>query len=256
MLPTVLKGLLYPSNPGFLIITLVPGLLLLYRRRDGGRAGKFWIATVLLLYLIWSTPATAVPFIRALSPAYPPVRTLQDGRGATAIVVLGAGVDTLRSRGDVYTGPTRELALRLLEAVQVYRALGRPWVIVTGSLGNERNTQARYMAIELVRLGVDADRIIEEHESINTRDHALLVPPILRARGVTQFVLVTSQQHIARALKAFRKVGWDPVPSTPQFYVGLPGLQQYLPSASALEASAAMLYDEVGMVYYWIRGWV
>ena len=256
MVPSFLKALLVPGTIQSFLIALVPGVILLYRRKDGGRAGKLWVTAALLFYLALSIPVTAVALVRALSPSYPPVQNLQDARGATAVVVLGAGMNTYRSRGSVYAGPNREHALRMIEAARVYRALDRPWVVVTGALGNERISEAHYMAVELETLGVEPERIIEEIKATNTRDHALLVPPILKDRGVTQFVLVTSQQHIARALKAFRKVGWDPVPSTPEFYEARTSLAQFFPGEAALDASSSMMYDELAMVYYWLRGWV
>lgn len=256
MLLSSLKELLTPGTSTFLLITLLPGVLLLYRRKDRGRVGAIWVTGLMLFYLALSIPLIASGFVRALSPSYPPVRTAGDARGATAIVVLGAGFETYRSRGDVYTAAEREHALRILEAARVYRVLDRPWVIVSGSFANERVTESSYMAIDLKNHGVDPDRIIEETEAANTRDHALFVPAILKQRGVKQFVLVTSQQHIARALKAFQKVGWNPIPSTPEFYVSRLRAAPYLPRAAALDASSAMLYDELAMVYYWFRGWV
>jgi uncharacterized SAM-binding protein YcdF (DUF218 family) len=256
MVSVLLKGLFVPNTPGFLILALLPGILLLYRRKDDGRAGRRWVTTLVLLYVVWSTPLTAVPFVNLLSPSYPPVMNIADARGATAVVVLGAGIDTYRSRGDVYSGATREHALRILEGARVYRALDHPWVIVTGGFANDRTSQAHLMAVGLTSFGVDADRIIEEPDATNTRDHVMLVPPILKERGVKQFVLVTSQQHIARALKAFQKVGWDPVPSTPDVYIPRRQLALFLPSQSALDASSAMVYDELAMAYYWLRGWV
>ena len=75
------------------------------------------------------------------------------------------------------------------------------------------------MAHQLEQLGVPPDDIIKEEKSTNTRDHAMFVPPLLKQHGIEQFVLVTSQQHIARALAAFRAVGANPVPSTPEVYV-------------------------------------
>jgi uncharacterized SAM-binding protein YcdF (DUF218 family) len=256
MISSLLKAVLVPGTTTFLILTLIPGTLLLYRRRDGGRAGKIWISCLVFGYLALSIPAVAVFFVGALSPSYPPVQTVADARGATAIVVLGAGTETYRSRGDVYTAPKRAHALRVMEAARLYRLLNRPWVIVSGSLGNERGTEAHYLAIDLNSLGVDRDRIVEETQAADTRDHALLVPKILKEHDITQFVLVTSQQHIARALRAFRKVGWDPIPSTPDFYVGRLRSAPYFPREAALEASSEMLYDQLAMIYYWLRGWV
>ena len=256
MIPPVLKELLIPGRTTFLIIALIPGVLLLYRRKDHGRAGAIWVTALVFSHLALSIPIIAVSFVSALSPSYPPVRTVADARGATAIVVLAAGFETYRSRGDVYTASERQHALRIMEAARVYRVLDRPWVIVTGSFANERITESEYMALDLKNHGVDSDRIIEEPKAANTRDHALLVPAILKERGVSQFVLVTSQQHIARALKAFQKVGWNPIPSTPEFFVNRTGASPYVPRAGALDASSAMLYDELAMVYYWFRGWL
>lgn len=233
------------------------GVILLYGRRNGGRAGQIWITALVLFYWILSTPITAIALVGALSPSYPPVTTSQDARGATAIVVLGAGVKTYRSRGEVYRSDNREHALRMMEAARVYKTMDRPWVIVTGSLGNEDVTQARHMAVDLKNLGVADDRIVEENNATNTREHALFVPPLLTERGVKQFVLVTSQQHMARSLKVFHAVGLDPIPSTPEFLAsGGKPLERFLPSGDALDASSAMLYDELAMAYYWVRGWI
>jgi uncharacterized SAM-binding protein YcdF (DUF218 family) len=103
---------------------------------------------------------------------------------------------------------------------------------------------------------VPADGIIKEEQSTNTRDHAIFVPPLLKQYGPGPFVLVTSQQHIARALAVFRKVGIDAVPSTPQAFVPRGAmLESYLPSRVALSASEALIYDLVGRVYYRVRGW-
>jgi uncharacterized SAM-binding protein YcdF (DUF218 family) len=85
----------------------------------------------------------------------------------------------------------------------------------------------------------------------------LFVPPLLKEHGIERFVLVTSQQHIARALGAFHKVGIDPVPSTPEVYARHGHfLEPYLPSRAGLSASEGLIYDLLGWVYYKARGWV
>jgi uncharacterized SAM-binding protein YcdF (DUF218 family) len=256
MVPALLKRLLIPGTPVFLILALVPGVMLLYRRKDGGRAGRIWITALVAGYLLLSLPITAVALIRALTPSYPPVMRVEDARGATAVVVLGAGMHTYHSRGDMYAGSNREYALRIMEAVRVFRILGRPWIIISGALGNERETEAHHMAVELRSFGIDPSRILVEEQATNTRDHTIFVPPMLKAHGVEQFVVVTSRKHMARALRAFRKAGWNPVPSSPEFFVYNDAVDRFLPSMAALDASSALLYDELAMVYYWARGWI
>ena len=57
-------------------------------------------------------------------------------------------------------------------------------------------------------------------------------------------------------MRVFRKAGWDPIPSSPDVWD--PPIEWWdwvLPSRQALTASQGLLYDLVGRVYYWIRGW-
>jgi uncharacterized SAM-binding protein YcdF (DUF218 family) len=257
MVPSVLKDFLVPGTVFFFLVAATAGTLLLYRKKNNGRAGRLLLTAVVLSYWILSTAATAVPLVRALSPDYPPVETASDARGATAIVVLGGGMDTYRSRGAMLHAGSREHSLRALEAARVYHVLDRPWVVVTGSLASEPGNEAMHMTASLKLLGVPEDRVVQEGKSQNTHDHTVYVPPLLAARGVKQFVLVTSRQHMARSLRAFRAAGFDPVPSSPQFLVVPNGrLWQFLPSQSALDASTSMMYDVLAMAYYRMRGWV
>ncbi|HEV3215520.1 MAG TPA: YdcF family protein [Vicinamibacterales bacterium] len=257
-----LAELFVPGGVPFLVLSLIFGTLLLYRRKDGGRVGRLWITGVTLFYWIASTPATASALIRLLTPDYPPVETRAQARGAAAVVVLGAGMDLYVSRGDEFAASVREDALRMMEASRVYHVLDRPFVVVTGGNGSERYSEAGRMAAELEAMGVPADRIVEEARATNTFDHARYVPPLLQARHVGQFVLVTSRQHIDRALRVFRKAGFDPVPSSPELGLNPVGLhrlgrvQTFLPSRMALLASEELVHDKLGLVYYWLRGWI
>jgi uncharacterized SAM-binding protein YcdF (DUF218 family) len=256
MVPSILKQPFVPGTVVFFLLLASVGTLLLYRKKDYGRAGRVLLTALVVFYWILSTPATAVLLVRALSPNYPPIQRPADAGGATAIVVLGGGIETYRSRGAVLPTGSREHSLRALEAARVYRVLDRPWVIVSGSLGPETMTEAAHMRRSLALLGVPDDRIIEEGKSRNTHDHTVYIPPLLAQRGVKQFVLVTSRQHMARSLRAFRSAGFDPVPSSPEFFVPRGGtLPKIIPSESALEASTALMYDLLAMLYYRARGW-
>ena len=255
MIPPLLKGALVPGTFTFFLLSVTAGTLLLYRKRH--TTGRVLLTVVVLCYWVMSTPALAIPMVQWLSIDHTPVENRSDAPGATAIVVLGAGMDTYRSRGDVVYAGNREHSLRALEAARVYRVLDRPWVIVTGMLGQESRAEGEEMSRTLVRFGVPADRIVLEGQSRNTRDHTIFVPPLLKARGATHFVLVTSRQHMARALGAFRLAGFDPVPSSPEVYVRQGSwYEELLPSSAALEASTAAMYDLAGFFYYKMRGWV
>ncbi len=257
MIPGTLKNFLVPGSIACLLLLLVPGVLLLFRKRNGGRAGKIWLTLVVLLYWVLSTPIAAVALVDLVSPDFPPVMSKADARGATAIVLLGAGMNVHRSRGGSYGASTREGALRVLEAARLHRVLGGVPIIATGGNGSSQYSEAGLMAAQLEQLGVPADDIIKEEKSTNTRDHALFVPPLLKQHGIEQFVLVTSRQHIARALAAFRAVGANPIPSSPDVYTADHGVvEMYLPSGLGLYVSECMIYDLMGWVYYKARGWL
>ena len=252
-----MKDLLVPGSIPFLLIAMIPGVLLMFRGKNGGRAGKIWVTCLVLSYWLLSTPITAVAVVDVLTPDIPPVSSKADARGATAIVVLGAGMDVYRSRGASYDAPTRDGALRVLEAARLHRLLGGVPIIPTGGLGSSQHSEAALMAHQLEQLGVPADKIIKEEQATDTRGHAIFVPPILKEHGIHRFVLVTSQQHIARSLQVFRAAGMDPVPSTPEVYVARGGrFEMYLPSRTALYASERMMYDLLGWAYYKARGWI
>jgi uncharacterized SAM-binding protein YcdF (DUF218 family) len=256
VVPLPLKGLFVPGSIPFFLFMLLPGVCLMFRRKDGGRIGRIWVAALVLSYWALSTPIAAIAFVKVVSPDYPPVMSSADAPGATAVVVLGAGMEIHRSRGTAWGVPTREGWLRVMEAARVSRVLGGLPIVTTGAHGSEEYTEAGLMAHQLQELGVPADRIIKEDHARNTRDHALLVPPVLKAHGLGSFVLVTSRQHMRRSLAAFRVAGTDPVPSTPEAYVsrGAP-LEMYLPSLVALQLSERVLYDLFGLIYYKVRGW-
>ena len=256
MVPLVLKEYFLPGSLFFLLIFATVGLLLASRPGRAGRVGRVLLVCLLLFYWIAATPLTAVPLVRTLTPEYPPVQSAADAKGATAVVVLGGGMSAYHSRGAVIMQGTREHSLRALEAARVYHLLERPWVIVTGSFAPYDVTEAMEMTPALTALGVPADRIIDERKSRNTHDHTVYVPPLLTERRITQFVLVTSRQHMARSLRAFRAAGLNPVPSSPEFFVPDEGrLSLFLPSKGALDATSALVYDLVATVYYRIKGW-
>jgi uncharacterized SAM-binding protein YcdF (DUF218 family) len=257
VVPIPFKELFTPGSVSFFLLMLAPGVLLLVRRKDGGRLGKLWVGALLAFYWILSTPITAVALVDLLTPDVPLIQSKADARGATAIVVLSAGMEVHRSHGDMVSAPSRQGWLRVMEAARVYRALGGVPIIATGGLGSRQYSEAGLMAHQLRELGVPAESIVLEEQARNTRDHALLVPPILKARGIQQFVLVTSRQHLRRSIAAFRAVGFDPVPAAPEVYVSDDGpLKMYVPSRLALDISERLFYDLGGWLYYRVRGWV
>lgn len=118
---------------------------------------------------------------------------------AEAVVVLGCRVTR--------HGPSEALARRLERTAAA--ALEYPSAVVVASGGKRWHgtIESRVMKAELVRLGVAEARIVEEDESLNTRENAARVATLLAARGIHSVILVTSDFHLRRARLLFRLWG-------------------------------------------------
>ncbi|MCP2275856.1 YdcF family protein [Nocardia amikacinitolerans] len=122
----------------------------------------------------------------------------------TAVVVLGYGL--------LPDGGMRQELLARLHAgfVQALLAPASP-VIVTG--GNPRNgvTEARAMADWLIARGIPAERVIVEPDAASTAQNAEHSARIMRDIGARDAVVVTSADHIDRAVRDFSGAGVDVV---------------------------------------------
>ena len=93
---------------------------------------------------------------------------------------------------------------------------------------------------------------------MNTREHAIYVPPVLRKHGVERFVLVTSPTHIRRAVRAFEAQQLHPVPSMSAIRSSSlgRGVSDWWPGGGNLNISQQAIYAYFGLAYYWSRGWL
>ncbi|MFD3742932.1 YdcF family protein [Nocardia sp. NPDC058633] len=153
-------------------------------------------------------------FARALgTPALPGIYGPE-----TAVVVLGYGLTP--------EGTMREELVRRLRA-GLAQAVFAPWspIIVTGGNPRAGLSEADVMADWLVAAGVDESRVLRESEADSTVANARNTATMLAERDLSSVVLVTSEDHIARARGAFADAGvlvvgdltpdraqWDGVP--------------------------------------------
>lgn len=116
----------------------------------------------------------------------------------TAIVVLGAGL---------YDDGTIQPVLR--ERLDAALALARRYpasqIITSGGVPRSGITEARAMRTWLIANGVPPERIVEENTSTSTVENARNTAAILAQRGAQGAVVVSSPNHVERALIDFRK---------------------------------------------------
>jgi hypothetical protein len=76
-----------PGSPLFFVFALVPGVVLLYRRRFAP-LGRLWVTALVAAYWAMSTPALALMAAAWMSAGFSPIAHVRQADGATAIVVL------------------------------------------------------------------------------------------------------------------------------------------------------------------------
>jgi uncharacterized SAM-binding protein YcdF (DUF218 family) len=136
---------------------------------------------------------------------------------------------------------------RSVYALRAYRRTPFPKIIVSGG---GRYRPADLMRDFLVASGVPADRIAVEDRSDSTRENAVYTKQLVGS-DKQKLVLLTSDYHMFRALRAFRKVGLAVAPRPfPDIVKRSASLTERWPEFFEL------CEESVKTAYYWGRGWI
>jgi uncharacterized SAM-binding protein YcdF (DUF218 family) len=185
------------------------------------------------------------------------VRTDSADKRYDAVILLGGVVDdrAMSRSGMISLNDNVE---RLLDTLTVLKEGRARYVIVSGGAVDEAQeyVEARVLADELERLGIARERIIVEDKAKNTRENATLSAEIVRARGFSKLLIVTSAFHMRRARACFQKVGLDvdTLPVDYRTYDSAKFSGSWLPRASHLERSTGALREMSGYYIYRARG--
>ncbi|MFH1985775.1 MAG: YdcF family protein [Pseudomonadota bacterium] len=179
-----------------------------------------------------------------------------DPLAGDVIVVLGGGADDrVRDPFGAVGVVSESMARRIVTAVQLYGRLGAPIIVTGGVPLGERITEADVAARYLVDLGVPRDAIITEGRARDTGENARFVSDICREKGFGRVLLVSSSDHLKRAVMAFGPTGLAIRP------VGDTGLEavareyrwsDFLPSS--YDATARYLHEYLGILAYRLTG--
>jgi len=255
----VLKSLLRFDSPLVVVLVLLIVALWWWRRPASRWPRRLLVACLAIFYLV-ATPIGATVLVAGLGHGLTRVTTREQARGADAVVVLGGGVQTVKTADVILSQLAVPSSLRILEAARVYKLIGARVLIVSGGIADARlelKPEGEQMAAALVAAGVPAGHILLDLEARNTHDHPRTVRPFLESNGIRQFVVVTSPMHMRRALSVFRAAGYDPVPSVSLLRSEqLPPPPFFLPNDDSVGLSNQALYDYSAWALYWWRGWL
>ncbi|AFY45970.1 hypothetical protein Nos7524_0043 [Nostoc sp. PCC 7524] len=247
---------------GLASISLVVALFTLWKRP---RVAAIAVSLSLIVLLFCSNAWVAKYLVRSLEwQNIPPVQLPT----AEAIVVLGGATKSafpprpsvdLSEQGD-----------RVIYAAQLYRQKKAPIIILSGGRIDWRGSgspESADMVDILTSIGIPAEALIQEPDSLNTYQNAVNVKKILDAQGIRRILLVTSALHMPRSLKIFQRQGIDAIPAATDFLVSEGELQELgstpkaailnlLPDTDNLHQFTSALKEYIGSFVYRLRGWL
>jgi uncharacterized SAM-binding protein YcdF (DUF218 family) len=247
--------LLSPLSLAICLWLAAGGLALAGRRRAG------MLMACLALATLWvaSMPVTAIALSGPLERRYP-VMPVEMAPAADAILVLGGAV-AAATPPDRPTFALTSASGRVWQAAALYRAGKARWIVVAA--GGERESATEQVEAEAVgemlqMLGVPQSALVLESESRNTRENAAKSLPLLKRLGARRVLLITSAQHMPRAMQTFAR-SWAAQDASAPVLVPFPtdrvilsaghiSLKSFLPAAGALENVTRALKEYAGMV--------
>jgi uncharacterized SAM-binding protein YcdF (DUF218 family) len=251
----LLLRLLHPFP--WLLIAVGFGLWRLHRRDPEHRRTWRWTWLAYALLVLDCLPITAYFTAGLLEWQYP--RRYDLPADTQVIVVLGGGVLAAAEPGD-RDRLAESSFVRAQFAAELYHDGPRCLVLVSGG-HPQPNSQiaspAGLMAESLLAAGVDPSDLMIEDRSRNTAENAAATVALLKARGLTDgVVLVSGASHLPRAERLFRRLGCPVTPIGCAYRTDecRPGVWAFWPKSSAATINQEMVHEALGMAWYWLRG--
>jgi uncharacterized SAM-binding protein YcdF (DUF218 family) len=137
-------------------------------------------------------------------------------------------------------------------ALKLYRGGYAPAIVSSGSSPSLHWDQAALQAEWLKLAGVPGEAIIVEQRSHRTYESAVEVARLMREHNWKSLVVVTSRLDVPRVRLVFRKLNLTPsFLEIPEF-----GPPRDLFGFGYLGIFYHASYEYLGLIYYWLRGWI
>ena len=153
---------------------------------------------------------------------------------------------------------------------------GCPVMVVMPGDTADSNSTPSMMRQELIMRGVEPDLVRFAPKGTNTRSQALECLSIYKPE--TSVILVTSPEHMRRAVLTFRKAGFEKVNALPAFENAaeadfsftdddLGGRQDVVPGVGKrtqlryqfwnhMKYEILIVRETAALAYYWLKGWI
>jgi uncharacterized SAM-binding protein YcdF (DUF218 family) len=243
--------LLVPSNL-LLIIGLAGLALLLTRWRRLGRRLALTSLTLFLALGLLPVGAALNHIIENRFPVWDPSRGTPDG-----IVVIGGAINPRlsRARGQVALSDAAERLTIIAKLARDYPNAKIVFSSGDASLLGNRGAEADYLYPLLDTFGVPRERVMLENKARNTAENAAFTTALVAPKPGERWLLVTSAQHMPRAMGCFRQVGF-PVEAYPVDWHSTPRWRWLQPTefGRTLATVDDAVHEWVGLIVYRLTG--
>ncbi|MFB5267697.1 YdcF family protein [Paenibacillus enshidis] len=232
--------------PGLFVLLLLAFVVWLWRWRRERKAASI-LLTITLLFYLSSTNLVGDALIAGLENDYPQPSAVQ----GDVIVVLGGGAASgtpdVDGEGNMYGSA----ANRLITAVRLHEQTGLPVLFSGGQVFADNGNEGDIARRQLLGMGIPDSSILIENRSLNTEQNAQNTAALLREKGLSRPVLVTSGFHMTRAVLQFEKAGVTVQPYPTDYLVSRP-MKMYAgrlsPSAGAMSNMGLALKEHLGIL--------
>lgn len=233
-------GLLLPLP--LLLLIIAVGLIFIWWTR-WQRLGKICISLAWLGILLLSLQPVADRLLAPLENHYP---TLNTPSNADYIVVLGGGY-TFNPDWAPSSNLINNSLPRVTEGIRQLELNPKAKIIFTGAAAISNPISSAQVAANVAKsLGVPAEKIIILDKPRDTQQEAQEVAKIVQKQ---RLLLVTSANHLPRALRFFKAEALDPIPAPAnQLAISSPlnPWERWLPSPLYLGHSERAWYETLG----------
>ena len=240
------KAFWFAVQPGNLILIILSAVAVLswLRPKTNARAWLSALAAVLILVTILPIQSWIA---RPLEDRFPsPAQLPQKIDG---ILVLGGIIQSgIAHETGLLT--VNESAERIMVAAALAFRYPEARLFISGR-GENHETLIKW----LTTIGLDIDRVEFEPNARNTYENAVFSYRRIQPAPNETWLLVTSAQHMPRAVGVFRKLGWPLIPYPVDYQAVDMGILEVWPDlAGNLSRIGDTLKEWAGLVVYYVMG--
>lgn len=178
--------------------------------------------------------------------------TLNPPENIHYIVVLGGGF-TYNPDWSPSSNLLNNSLPRVTEGVRLYLKYPGSKLIFTGGKASSTLSSAEVAAMVAQSLGVPAQDTIALTEPKDTQEEAFEVEKII---GKAPFLLLTSANHLTRAVTMFTARGMHPIPAPANQLAiksALSPWEKYIPSSFYFSHSERAWYEFIGSIWFYLK---